>query len=127
MSIKSFRFKISATCILGMILVALCTSIIYEKGVTMQKHGIEETLLINTYQISDGIGNSFKTRYFEVQKIANNSILFASTPEQINRQLNTYVHLQKDFDLIIFTDPNGNYVASNTMDSNNSQYQTLTP
>lgn len=64
--------------------------------------------------LSDKVSAQFFERYGDVQAFAVNDAIQSLEPRRISEALDKYVPLYGLYDLIIVTDRNGNFVASNT-------------
>lgn len=87
-----------------------------------------ETSLMNDYSnyaetIGQKISAQFFERYGDIQAFATNESLQSLNGEHIKGYLDTYVKLYIIYDVILFVDKDGNYVASNTVTSGGKEVQ----
>jgi methyl-accepting chemotaxis protein len=70
------------------------------------------------------VSAQFYERYGDVQAFALNPVLQSQNKNSIEEALNSYVRLYGIYDLILFVDLNGNFIASNNVGPNGSKLDT---
>lgn len=95
--------------------IGLWTTIDYSKQVTVQKNTLVESFSSEAVDLASDIAVQFYERYGDVQAFALNSALLNQDDKvEITRVLNEYVRIYGIYDLIVYVDMNGKYLASNS-------------
>lgn len=125
MSIKNYyfsmRFKIVT--IIAVIIFSLCFLSIFQQenssSELMKK--MEKVLESEAINVGNGIAAQFYERYGDVQAFALNPVFQENDRKKMQNSLNQYSVLYGIYDLILYVDMSGNYIASNTIDTNGNQ------
>ena len=81
-----------------------------------QKFEIRKSFSQTSLKLEKAISNVFYLYYHNVQNIALNSSLQSKSFDEVNFYFNELVSLYPLYDYIVFTDIEGNYIASNSLD-----------
>jgi len=123
MIFKKFHLSLRAKIILlfTTILLFLCIFSIAQQSQNnndlMKK--MEYILESSSVNLGNAIAAQFYERYGDVQAFAINPVLQENNIAKMQEILNKYCILYGIYDVILFVDLNGNYIASNTVDRNN--------
>lgn len=79
---------------------------------------IEKFMNDTTYSLDKSISAQFFERYGDVQAFAINSILQTKNLKKITENLNNYAKMYGIYDVILFVDTNGKFIASNDTSPN---------
>ncbi len=123
MIFKKFHLSLRAKIILlfTTILLFLCVFSILQQSKNnndlMKK--MEYILESSSVNLGNAIAAQFYERYGDVQAFAINPVLQENNIIKMQEILNKYCILYGIYDVILFVDLNGNYIASNTVDKEN--------
>ena len=96
----------------------------FERGISQQMENVEMSFVLHAHNLRGSISNVFQKNYNGVQVIAKNSALKSGTLEEKEFILNEMVSLNPKFDLLFLTDAQGNFIASNNLNSNGEKIKT---
>lgn len=103
----------------GIILpILLGTSLSIQRFYSFSKQNTEEIFEHFAYSISEAIGNQFWEEYNDIQTLSGSLNLTTLTPQELQSKLVEETSRHEDWELLLLVDTRGNYLASNTMDSN---------
>jgi len=112
----SLRLRILSLVLIILGVFGISSFLMFRRAVDGQKNGIIGTFKIFAVSLSDAIGAQFYERYGDVQAFALNDVMtHPEKPIEIINVMNAYAHLYGIYDVILYVDGNGNYVASNTV------------
>jgi hypothetical protein len=101
---------------MGMIAIfASVTSFLYLRSVEGQKQAKLGAFEAAAAQVADSITAQFYERYGDVQAFGRNAVFYGKDTEHMVTTLNNYASDYGIYDLIIFVDMKGQYVASNSL------------
>jgi methyl-accepting chemotaxis protein len=109
LKVKLILLSLSPILILGLIAIFLANQVVKK-----QELALEDSFHQYTVALSEAIGAQFFERYGDVQAFALNKVLQTKDSAQISSVFNDYVALYGIYDLIVFVDPSGKVIASNT-------------
>ncbi len=100
----------------GILLVFGAINLIQFRASTdSQKKNLESTFALHSEHLSQALEAQFYERYGDVQAFAKNSILQTKDSKAIMAALDSYVELYGIYDLIVYVDAQGRWIASNSM------------
>ncbi len=113
----TFKIRLLALTTGMALLLALTTYVQFERVLEKQKHLAVRQVEDYAQTLMHSVGNQFRDRYYDVQTLAlNNAFKSAKpAPDQITSALNDAVRLYGIYDLIVFVDASGRYVASSNV------------
>ena len=117
----SFRTKIvSAVC--GIVVIsALVDAVQMYRETAREKINSLNHFSVVAEQVSNGIAAQFYERYGDIQAFALNPVLQnPNNSAAISDLLNKYAALYGIYDVILYVDPNGKFIASNTLNPGGS-------
>ena len=117
----SMRFKIVA--LVATIIFFLClVSIFQQEGNSNDVMKSMDTVLEGeSVNVGNAISSQFYERYEDVQAFALNSVFQENDKKKMQESLNQYTTLYGIYDFILYVDMNGNYIASNTLNTSGNQ------
>lgn len=111
------RTKIMASILFASTMLVLGGLIAFENFSAKYSHEVYEKSTNMAQSLGQNIATQFYERYGDIQAFAVNSTVKSLNAKSLTPVLNQYVELYGIYDLIIVTDKNGKFVASNTFDS----------
>lgn len=110
----SLNRKIVVTGIFGTSILAIVTIFIAIHNRNIQNEAaIEHFESSTTFSLDKGISAQFYERYGDVQAFAVNSALQAKNTEEITEVFNNYAAMYGIYDIILYVDKDGDFIASN--------------
>ena len=95
--------------------LALLLSLLFLRAENSQKESLRNSFSTNVDKLSEAISAQYYERYGDVQAFAVNEVFQGSNRAAMNETLNQYAKLYGIYDLILFVDTDGNFIASNTL------------
>jgi hypothetical protein len=112
MSMKNLTAKLLAQpLLLGLTLVGVSVAT-FENAIQKEKEALTQSYIQYSETLSGNIGAQFFERYGDVQAFAKNTVLLTKNEAAIAKVLNSYISLYQIYDLILFVDRDGRYIAS---------------
>ncbi|KAB8027980.1 methyl-accepting chemotaxis protein [Fluviispira multicolorata] len=121
----SLKAKVIFTGIFGISIIAviIITIAIFNNNIRNQE-AIQNYINESTAAIDKAISTQFYERYGDVQAFAVNSVLQTSRIADMTKIFNEYARMYGIYDVILFVDTKGNFVASNDKSPNGEKINT---
>lgn len=105
------------------VLAVVSIAQVYNLKVT-QENMSSRSLQAATVNMGTPLGKNFRLKYNQVQSLALNKVFETKDAEKIKEYLNAVASLNDGYDVILFLDSEGNFVAANTENSNGDELET---
>jgi methyl-accepting chemotaxis protein len=105
------------------VLAVVSIAQVYNLKVT-QENMSSRSLQAATVNMGTPLGKNFRLKYNQVQSLALNNVFETKDSEKIKEYLNAVASLNDGYDIILFLDTEGNFVAANTENSNGDELET---
>ena len=113
----SFKRKLILMVVSLVLLTQVAALVQYVFSTNAQRNDIKKSFEEYANTLNSAISAQFYERYGDVQAFAINEIFQTTRTEDMVRMLDMYTNLYGIYDLILFVDAKGNYVASNSKDA----------
>ncbi len=113
---KSFKAKITTLIVSVLLIFGTANYIKFRIAQNGQKESIKFNFSNYAEGLSQSIAAQFYERYGDVQAFAKNHAFNTRDPKILVKAFNDYAVLYGIYDVILFVDMSGHYVASNTLD-----------
>lgn len=112
---KSFKFKLVGAFVALSAVFIVSSYVAFQSVIKQNSKDILNQFHSYSDSLNYAIGAQFYERYGDVQAFAMNNIFFGGHKvEEMQAKLDQYVALYGIYDVILFTDLSGRYIASNT-------------
>jgi methyl-accepting chemotaxis protein len=115
---KSLKSQLIVNNVAVLLVFGLIQFILFNNSQFDQRKGIRENFQMYADKVAENTSQDFYNIYHNVQAISKNNVLRTKSFEESNFLFNELMSLYKNYDFILLTDLEGNYVASNSMDQN---------
>lgn len=80
-----------------------------------------KSLQSSAVSLGTPLGKNFRLKYNQIQSVALNKVFETQDPEKIQDFFNSFASLNEGYDLLVFVDKNGKFVAGNTENSDGDE------
>ncbi|PIS10232.1 MAG: hypothetical protein COT73_10495 [Bdellovibrio sp. CG10_big_fil_rev_8_21_14_0_10_47_8] len=112
----SLRTKIIGLVFTCMVLLGAGAWLSFGKMYDSYQESLTDVFKSKAMSLVSSIATQFSERYGDVQAFAMNDTIQSMNGKQMQADLNDYISLYGDYDLIVVVDKNGHFVASNDKD-----------
>ncbi len=112
----SLRNKLVGFIIVVLTFFTIATSLVFYSVSTSLEKQTAESLIPYSSALSEAISSQFFERYTDIQAFARNRGLLSKDKNVYEEILNDYIKMYQIYDLLIFIDTDGKFLASNTKD-----------
>ncbi len=109
------KTKIILLCLVSLIGYSAVTVFQFNASQTGQRQEIRVGFALNEKVLAGSVSQVFYNLYHNAQAFVKNDAFKTKQPEKISFVLNELVNLYQIYDVMIFVDANGNFVASNDL------------
>lgn len=111
----SFKKKFLLLSLGSLFFLALGLSVLFVGSQVDQEEFLKKSFNTNTNKLSESIAAQYYERYGDIQSFAINEAFQGKDTELMTKVLNTFAKLYGIYDVILFVDTNGKYIASNSV------------